>query len=1179
MKTRSLFLLLLAAACGGQAPSANGSFTLKVPSTLQAAPGAAALVDVGIVREGGYSQKVSLSVESGSVPSSVTGERVRLDVPESTRGKVPVTITGTGEDGQTSQATLQLDVLEPLKSPTKPTGISVRLNALFYASGQQAKVVVDFGAASPATVPDVVLVSSESRDVEKLTLTRTAGNVFESSAVPVTAADAPAATLDGAFTLPAGGQFFAIVPIDHTWPGFGQVEASMVSDFAWVDGERSGNPTSRIEPQLKLTADESTVPAGGRAVGTLLRTGTGPGAGMPIQLATEELILFHADDAELQRFLTASGGQLLVTQATDGDKPFASLVKVDPLSLSASRLALLRGFVKDDGELVASKGEVQGIYGLALAFRLDGFIVSVNPRLQYQSVPAVGEPERSNLSASMQMHGVRGSSAQCVPSDPTRRCALDAPALWTYLDLLDADTQRIKVAVLDMGFAPNADFRTNADGSIDQCDMTGRGVRCGPGAALGVPTVGASLVGPRVWHGTGVVTTLGGIVDNGFGGAGTGGQVAVPMLYKYDLASYAFDMGTGIRHAVDHGAGVINISAGYPCQAVLSVGPDLEYCSVEGRIGICSIVTAAAHTAAIAFCTSPAAGIPIAGAIACGALSIAAVVATDACLSTLALGNVRAPMASAVSYATSRGVPVVASAGNAMDPMSLPEPIRSIVNLSERRTERWGIIPATLPNVIVAASAGTESLRNSQFFGDRVDVWAPEPTMFMAPMSTDDPGSPLVSQSINATSAAAPYVSGVIAAMQAVNPSLDPLRASAAERMTIVSRTRTILTSTALTNSQLVALGWANDPVERRNLIDPLAAVLEASRGVAPDFVGLGYDLKLNFDEGDLADDLEAGARPVTFGTPVSGTVFAFDPAAPDRDWKTFTMPTMAGRVFGTDVTLTWVGSEEPVTFTTSGPALPRVSTTTSGSEHTTTYRVVRASGEVVRFAVANRGTEDTVYKLSVSAPVALAPTMQIVEPVVPMGATLCANRPTAFRATAVYPFSTATVTSVEWLIDGALQATTSLNPTFTRPVGTDVFTVRAFGATADLTVTFVTCTVTAEILTPAMNVMQYAPTIDAVGPYLTINFTGRAVDAMGTVIDPATLVFEWSTNRGELQPGGPATGTQVLGTGASLPGIRIYCAGGSTGETHIITLTVRASAGGPILSQDFVTVMVQNLI
>jgi len=73
------------------------------------------------------------------------------------------------------EARVELDVLQAFQSSPKQLAVSVKLDALFYASGQQAHVTVDFGGAAPNPLPDVVIVSSESRDVEKLTLTPAAG--------------------------------------------------------------------------------------------------------------------------------------------------------------------------------------------------------------------------------------------------------------------------------------------------------------------------------------------------------------------------------------------------------------------------------------------------------------------------------------------------------------------------------------------------------------------------------------------------------------------------------------------------------------------------------------------------------------------------------------------------------------------------------------------------------------------------------------------------------------------------------------------------------------------------------------------------------------------------------------------------------------------------------------------
>ncbi|MCC6335641.1 MAG: S8 family serine peptidase [Myxococcales bacterium] len=1169
----SAVLVLFLGACGGSPPAAT--LQLSVPEAVTAPPGAPTFLDVKLT--GAAAEPVTLNASVGApLSASASGLRVRLDVPkDAPAGASTLSLTASDASGATATASVRVEVPRPAKPPTRKATVSVELSAFFFADGDVAKVTVDLGGRpAPAQVGDVVLVASESHDVERLALTRRTDGRYESTAgVPVRASQASGAVQDGTLTLPAGGAFVAFFGVDTTQPGYEDLEATAYSDLAVLEGARPGAPASRVEPGLALTTDEEPLPAGARPVGTIFRVGDGPGAGAPLQLATHQLVLFHDGDAELNRFLAASGGTLVSTEEVDSG--FASLVEVDPSSLTPARLAVVRALAGESGELLASRADAAAIYGLALAFRLDGFVVSVNPRLQYHSAPRLAEPEASTVTATMQLRGTAAETASCLPGSSARPCTTTVPALWTYLDLMELDSQRVKVAVLDMGFAPTADFRAGADGGIDQCDFTGRSMRCGPGVALGPPTVGASLVGPRVWHGTGVVTALGGVVDNGFGSAGVGGQLAVPMLYKYDLAAYAFEMGGGIRQALRQGAQVINISAGYPCTVVTSVGPDFDICSEAGRLGICGVVTAIAHTAAAAFCTSPLAAIPIVGQAVCGGLITAAVIATNACLSTLALGNVRSTMASAVNAATASGVPVVASAGNALPREAFPDVIRDYVNLSERRTEAWGIIPATLPGVLAIGAAEGPGLESVHFIGARVDVWAPSGSSFVSPDDAS-PGMTVIDE-VNATSGAAPFVAGTVAAMQAANPSLDPSRATAAERATAVSRVRELLVSTAHSNATLAARGFTDD-AQRRNVLDPLAAVLAAARGAQPDLGALGYDTTLNFSEADGDDDVEARARAMPFETRVAGTIFAFDSAPQDEDWYRFTVPVMSGRVFGSDVVVRWVGSDNP-TLWTSGPLPPRVSETTAGAEHVATYRLVRASGAAVSLRVTSAVGLDVPYQVSVSTPVALTPTVRIEQPVLLPGQTVCANRPTSFRASVTYPDSAVTGSSVTWAVDGVAQGSTALTTSFSRPAGTYTFTASSFGGVDTKSVTFVDCAVAVEVTTPSANVMRFADGIDALAPYLNQVLTARALDAMGMVINPSTLVFEWVTNRGDLQPGGPATGEQLLGTGASLGTVRLYCAPGSTQETHVITVRVRASAGGPVLSTDSVQVVVQSLI
>src|SRR5262249_16013028 len=68
------------------------------------------------------------------------------------------------------------------------------------------------------------------------------------------------------------------------------------------------------------------------------------------------------------------------------------------------------------------------------------------------------------------------------------------------------------------------------------------------------------------WHGNAVAGAATGALNNLYGGAGTGGQVADPMLLK--VPEDWFGETQGLRTAVAWGADVANISAGTRCDNV-----------------------------------------------------------------------------------------------------------------------------------------------------------------------------------------------------------------------------------------------------------------------------------------------------------------------------------------------------------------------------------------------------------------------------------------------------------------------------------------------------------------------------------------------------------------------------------------------------------------------------------
>lgn len=103
----------------------------------------------------------------------------------------------------------------------------------------------------------------------------------------------------------------------------------------------------------------------------------------------------------------------------------------------------------------------------------------------------------------------------------------------------------------------------------------------------------------------------------------------------------------------------------------------------------------------------------------------------------------------------------------------------------------------------------------------------------------------------------------------------------------------------------------------------------------------------------------------------------------------------------------------------------------------------------------------------------------------------------------------------------------------------------------------------TATITVPKADLEVYADKSDQHGWYYELDLAGLGSDPEDGTLSGASLV--WTTNRADVQPGGPSTGNQTLGTGASVANVRLYttCASPHFGTVdHLVTLTATDSAG-----------------
>jgi hypothetical protein len=295
---------------------------------------------------------------------------------------------------------------------------------------------------------------------------------------------------------------------------------------------------------------------------------------------------------------------------------------------------------------------------------------------------------------------------------------------WQYLrqlDVLDANfaaNRRVALAIIDNGFAGPSQYGADFDNldfgyatsplddfiafdAIPQWDpaslIASDSDVSGPNAAL---CLGGK---PCPWHGTQVWSTAGGVLNNSFGSAGTAGNTATPMFFRWNGTWDAIEV--SIYTAVAWGADIINLSMG----------------------GFCST-----------FCTWY--------------------------LSYTGEGVV----SDAIEEAQRQHVTVIAAAGNEHTNLDLME--NDLVAYDPH------YIPCEMDGVLCVGSltAGMDGKYDTAWrhsnYGSGVDIWAPGVNLTTTPV----PPNPRRMASFSGTSAASPYVAGIVAMLLAVNPSLTP---------------------------------------------------------------------------------------------------------------------------------------------------------------------------------------------------------------------------------------------------------------------------------------------------------------------------------------------------------------------------------------------------------------------
>lgn len=269
-----------------------------------------------------------------------------------------------------------------------------------------------------------------------------------------------------------------------------------------------------------------------------------------LEFASDEVIIASKDPAAVDRFVKKWKGTVLEYRDNQNDADDTWLARIDASAADTSGLAAdlrtLDPAARGNGKLSDTKG--LKLLAVVADAATHGLKVSLNTVVSGNAVEDRFTFEGAMSSAS--------DNNGFTPWYNATGGVIDTGEAWRTLKIAGADKNRVKLAVVDGGFAVTNSAHT---------DFAGRTGDWGQGQN----SIGCSGGNPCPWHGTNVASTAAGIVDNGFGVAGTGGTVADVQAVQM-AGGFIWDAIDAVYEAFEAGAKVINISSGYEMDALVS---------------------------------------------------------------------------------------------------------------------------------------------------------------------------------------------------------------------------------------------------------------------------------------------------------------------------------------------------------------------------------------------------------------------------------------------------------------------------------------------------------------------------------------------------------------------------------------------------------------------------------
>ncbi len=350
-------------------------------------------------------------------------------------------------------------------------------------------------------------------------------------------------------------------PDDYTINIQGKGSSSKVVALSLKVTEAKTPQSSKVEIREGLTPTRTSMPPfdDGKSR-SVVRLEEANGS-RPAEFVENEVLLMTDDEKELAAFLKRWQGEVLqeidFAEAGLNDLQSMYLVRVNATAVDDSTLVdnILKISPEVQGDLRVSSQEGLNLLALFAQEAANGLTIGINWLTQSDSFMD-GISNESSSGPTDQGYSSNAFDWQIfkLGSSPN----IGVTNAWQMLELTNKLNNKVKIAILDGGFAGNQDFPANwAAYSI----FPGKS----PKNSTNLMSCGGN---DCPWHGTAVAMAAAGVADNGFGAAGVAGPVA-DLITVYTTGDFFMSI-AAVALAADKGADIINMSYHTPVPAFFS---------------------------------------------------------------------------------------------------------------------------------------------------------------------------------------------------------------------------------------------------------------------------------------------------------------------------------------------------------------------------------------------------------------------------------------------------------------------------------------------------------------------------------------------------------------------------------------------------------------------------------